>query len=103
MISEHEIKINFQLAKQQAARLDEIADNMTGISNNEFGDTLQQISVNWKGDNSVLYLKKGNRLQDDMTSTAKSLKAIASEIRSIAERIYRTEMKNLEIARRRDH
>lgn len=101
MASKHEIKVNFQLAKQQAARLEEIADSIDGIGNGDFAETLQQISKSWRGENARMYLEKGNQLQSDMSGSAKTLRQIASEIRTKAERIYWAEMKSIETAKSR--
>lgn len=103
MASEHEIRMNFELAKKQAAKLESIAENIKKIGNTQFPDTLQKVSANWKGDNSNTYINKGNRLSGDITKTANSLSTIAEEIRTTAERIYRAEMNNLQIANNRKY
>lgn len=103
MTSEKTIKINFQQAKQQANRLDEIAEEMKNLSERDFADTMQIVRSNWRGENADLYISKGTRLQGNMTSTANSLHAIASEIRTVAKRIYEAEMKALRIAQERKY
>lgn len=103
MLSEATIRMNFQKAKQQAAELEQIAQDLTNLSSKEFGGVMQNISSNWKGESATSYLAKGSRLQGDMTSTAKSLKNIAAEIRTIAQRIYDAEMENLRIATTRSY
>lgn len=102
-LSEHAIKINFQKARQQAAKLDEIADTLKNLSEHEFADTMQTIRNNWRGENADIYINKGFNLQGNMTQTANSFHAIASEIRTIAQRIYDAEMNALRIAQHRKY
>ena len=97
------IMFNFRKALQQADELDDIANDLSGMAKSEFEGTMQNISVNWKGENSRKYLAKGNRLQGDMHSTANSLHGIASDIRRVAKRIYNAEMRALAIAEARDY
>lgn len=97
------IKINFQRAMQQAAELDDIADDLSRMSKSDFENTMQNVSANWKGENARKYLAKGDRLQGNMNSTVNSLHNIASEIRRVAKRIHDAEMSALEIAQRRDY
>lgn len=102
-LSEGTINFNYNRAIQQASELDEIANNLSRLTSSEFAETMQNISANWKGENANKYLKKGERLQSDMSSTAKSLHGVASEIRRIAKRIYDAEMYALALARAREY
>lgn len=103
MASRASIEFDFHQAKAQADRLDAVADQLNGLSNNKFGGTMQHLSSNWKGENASLYLSKGGKLQGQMNGTASELHSIASEIRAVAERIYRAEMAALRIAEQRDY
>lgn len=102
-LSEGTITFNYNRAMQQANELDEIANSLSNLTTSDFEGTLQNISVNWKGENARQYLEKGECLQTDMCSTVCSLHSVASEIRTVAKRIYDAEMYALAIAREREY
>lgn len=97
--SKHEIKMDYEKAKQQADKLDEAARELDKLQSQNFNNTLQQISVNWKGIPASAYLQQGRKLQGNIKTTASELRNIASAIRTIARRIYEAEMENY----RREH
>lgn len=103
MASRHSIEFDFHKAEAQADKLDTIADQLAALSNRKFGNAMQHLSSNWKGENASLYLDKGGRLQEKMDGTAGELHSIASEIRSVARRIYEAEMEALRIAEHREY
>ncbi len=102
-LSRSTIHFNFQKARQQADRLDEIAQQLTRLTTTEYANAMQNVAANWKGENASAYLSKGSRLQGDMEDTAKSLHHVASEIRAVAKRIYDAEMAALAIAEARKY
>lgn len=97
------IEFNFRKAMNQADQIDNLANNLSNLSRNRFAGTMQGISASWKGDNASLYLGKGERLQGNMDGSASELHSIASDIRTVARRLYRAEMAALEIAMRREY
>lgn len=103
MASKATIVFNFNQAKQQADKLDALADNLSNMSSTEFSAIMQTVSANWKGENATAYLAKGSTLQERMNETAKSLRGIASEIRTVARRIYNAEMAALALAEKRTY
>jgi uncharacterized protein YukE len=103
MASRYSIEMDFKHAIAQANKLDEIADNLSNLSNNKFQGTLQNLSTNWKGENASSYLNKGSMLQGQINSTSKELHSIADDIRAIAQRIYNAEMAALSIAETRTY
>jgi uncharacterized protein YukE len=101
MATRASIEMDFNKARTQANKLDEIANNLKNLSSNDFQGTLQNLSGCWKGSNASAYMNKGTKLQDEINSTAKELHAVASDIRTIAKRIYDAEMAALAIAETR--
>lgn len=97
------IRFNFRRAMQQADELDEIANSLSRMAKADFESTMQNISVNWKGENADRYLEKGDRLQGKMCSSANSLHGIAADIRRVARSIYNAEMRALAIAEARNY
>lgn len=92
------IEFDFRKALGQADKIEAIADRLGKLSESEFGDIMQNLSVGWKGDNASQYLSKGSRLQEKMNGTVKELYSVAADIREIAKRIYEAEMAALAIA-----
>lgn len=103
MATRASIEFNFRKAMNQADQIDGIANSLSRLSRDRFGSTMQGISASWKGDNASLYLSKGEKLQGNMDGTASELHSIASDIRTVAKRLYRAEMAALAIAQRREY
>ena len=101
MSSRAEIRIDFQQAIKQADKLDEIATKLERISKNSMEESMQNLSAAWKGENASAFLKKEDRLQGEINTTAKNVRAIADDIRRIARRIYEAEMAAWRIANER--
>ena len=102
-LSKAEIYFNFEKAKKQATELENVANRISRLASSDLNRTMQTISVNWKGDNASAYLKKGNKLEQEILDTAKALRRTASDIRQIAKNMYDAEMRALEIAQRRTY
>lgn len=103
MASRASIEFDFRKATAQADRLDAVADQLNMLSDNRFGGTMQHLSSNWKGENASLYLAKGGKLQEQMNGTSRELHSIASDIRTVARRLYEAEMRALRIAEHREY
>lgn len=91
MTTKQNVENNFRSAMAQAAKIDEIAESMAAISEKKLGNTLQELSLGWKGENASAYLRKGARLQDRMGNSSMELRGIAEDIRNRAKRIYESE------------
>ncbi len=96
------IQMDFNKAKRQANALEQVAGNMRTLSNSKFDGTLNQLAVNWTGDNSRKFIGKGQHLQQNMVTTADAIQEVAEAIREIARVIYEAEMAAWERAQRRD-
>lgn len=97
------IEFDFRTALAQADKIDTIANDLSRLSKTELEGVLQNVSAGWKGDNANIYLNKGVVLQEKMTGTVNTLQGIASDIRTIAKRLYDAEMAALEIALNREY
>ena len=103
MKTRSEIDIDFKAMMRQAERLEELASDMENLSKSSLDSTLQNIALNWKGENANLYLGKGDRLKGNIMTTARELKQIAENIKAKARYIYSKEMEALRIAQRRTY
>ena len=100
-MSAESIKISFSQAKAQANAIAEIAENMRALAECEFSETIQQISTAWSGESARAYIAKAEKAKCKILTTAKTLAAVADEIRTEAKQIYDAEMRALEIAQQR--
>ena len=96
------IEIDFAAAYSQAKKLDDVADEMKRLANQQLNSTIGKIGSSWKGESATAYLNKAEIVRDNITQTAQSLASIAASIRSDAQRIYNAEKAALEIAKTRN-
>ena len=97
MKSSTQIRFDFQNAKNQANKLDELADNLEQQVVRKMSDTAQQLRAAWSGQSASRYLAKQAELQQEVVETVRALREIAEEIRRIAKRVYDAEMEALRI------
>ena len=98
MFTKFQLYIDFQSANMRAGDLERAANRLRKVAESALPDELHDISVNWTGDASAAFIRKGYELKDKLLAEAKSLEASAETIRRIAKRTYDTEMKALEKA-----
>ena len=101
MKSSAQIKMNFAKAREDAARVDQIAATMRNLSRGKLESSMNNLSGTWTGNNSRQFLKKERQLQTDIEQTVRSLNDIADDIRIVAQRVYEAEMRAYQIATRR--
>lgn len=101
MSSLAEIYFNYEKAIGQAARLEDIAKRLTNAADVTMEGILSDIHNAWKSDSTTAYLKKGEKVEQDMRTTAKNLQNIASAIQTIAVRIRNAELEAWRIANER--
>lgn len=92
------IQLNYDAAKKQAQKLDEIAKTLSNLADNQLNSSFSQLQSNWKGDNANAYLNKGKVVQTDIRVIASNVKNAADSIRKIAKRTYEAEMNAVKLA-----
>lgn len=97
------IEMNFRQAKQQAARLENLASRLENLAKREMEETLQRLSGCWRGKGADAYMQKGHRLSEDILQTAGDLQRTAQTIRTTAKRTYDAEMRARELAEKRTY
>lgn len=102
MSSRSEIRINFMQAIHQAEQLESVADRLNKLARNKMESSMRNLSNAWKGQNATEFLAKEDCLQGNIEKTANEIRNIASDIRTIAGRIYDAEMTALRIAEERN-
>lgn len=101
MASLSEIYFNYNQAIQQAKQLEEVSRQLTDVANKDMEDLLNDVSSAWKSDSTPQYLRKCQKVEGDMHTTAENIKNIAVAIRTIAQRIRDAELEAWRIANER--
>lgn len=101
MVTLGEIYFNYNKAIQQANRLDDVAKRLSTAASVTMVGILSDVHKAWKSDSAPAYVKKGEKVEQDMDTTAKNLREIAQTIRTIAQRIRDAELAAWRIANER--
>lgn len=101
MKSSSQIKFDFNNATQQARRLEELADQVEKDVVRGLEENIQMLRVVWTGEAARSFARKEEQLHAQVKESAAELRQIAEDIRRIARQVYDSEMRALEIARRR--
>lgn len=96
-----EIYFNYNRAMEQANRLDDISRQLDKQSDDKMEEILNNVRSAWESDNSAQYLRKGQKVQGDIKTTADNLRRIADTIRKIAKQIRDAELAAWRIANER--
>ena len=96
-----EIYFNYNRAMEQANRLDDISRQLDKQSDDKMEEILNNVRSAWESDNSAKYLRKGQKVQEDIKTTADNLRRIADTIRKIAKQIRDAELAAWRIANER--
>lgn len=102
-MTKYQIECNYRLALKRADELSETARKIKQISENVNGDIASGLNADWHGDSANAYIRKLDLFSAKVEAEAKRLENIADTIRRVAERTYNTEMKSLEISRKRTY
>lgn len=97
------IEMDFRKAMRQADHLNEIAERLKTLSDNNLENTLNNISNNWISNASNNFCNKGRKVENDILAIAREIENSAANIRSIARRVYEAEKHAEEIARGRSY
>ncbi len=90
-------------AKNKANELDEIANEIIKLSNEHLSNEFMYIYLHWTGEASKSFQNKGKILGQQIEKHALEIRKCASTIRTVAERVYKTEMEALRIAHERKY
>ena len=101
MSSLSEIYFNYNKAIEQANKLDGIAKRLSNSASQDVEKILNDVNNAWKSDSAPAYIKKGQKVETDMHTTANNIKNIAATIRAIAKRVLEAELEAWRIANER--
>lgn len=98
MASYATINFNYRVAMNQAAQLEDLANQLKRIATQDVDSALSQVSGSWKGDSAHIFLDKGNKAKSDLVRSANQLQNTANAIRRAARTIRDAEIRAKQIA-----
>ncbi|MBR0373657.1 MAG: hypothetical protein IJH91_03890 [Mogibacterium sp.] len=98
--SEHQIWVDLNKAKQQAAELERAAQTIRTESA-KFGEYRNEVAHAWTSDSSTAFTSKMGMVTEDLLKIARELDNAAAAIRQSAQRIYNAEMEAKRLAEQR--
>jgi len=87
---------------EQADRLDSVARQLRKAADESMENILNTVNGAWKSDSAPQYIKKGQKVEGDIRTTAGNLTNIASTIRTIARQVRDAELAAWRIAHARN-
>ncbi|NCB91976.1 MAG: hypothetical protein EOM40_05305 [Clostridia bacterium] len=96
-----EIDMDYNGAKVQADKLNEVAASVRRIADDQLEVSFQDISKSWQSDAAGRYGIKGGLLLDEVRKEADRLAELAEGIKTMADTVYRAELENIETAQNR--
>ena len=96
------IDMDFKTARQQADRLDRLANELESLTVNDYEAAMGQIRSGWSGEAAGGFLAKGGALEGDMKSTVKKIRELANSIRSTAHKAEDAQKKAQEIINKKN-
>ncbi len=81
------IDIDFAVARKQAQKLDELADDLERLKDGDYNQTMEQIRTNWTGESANAYLTKGATLETEIEDTIREIRKVAGDIRETVRKL----------------
>lgn len=100
-LREAKIRMDFEKVNESAGKLEDIADALFKLHDDNIETTLSSIRTAWTGEHADTFCSKYDTAGDNVVKTAKNLKATAETIRRMAKNTYDAEMEAIRIARLR--
>lgn len=95
------IELKYQNAQSCAGELEEIAEAVVRLADNDIDDVLRTTDAAWDGDSSIVCCNKILGLERTVKGTGLSLRNAAKATRIISDNVRRAELMTLAIAYRR--
>jgi len=98
---EAKIRMDFERANTTADRINDIADALIKLHDNDFESVLNSVQIAWTGENANSFCTKYDTASEDVVKSANNLRSTAETIRRMAKNTYDAEMDAVRIARLR--
>ncbi len=92
-----QIEMDFAKAISQAQALEQMADDLSRIANNEVASAFLVLKNSWRGDAGGSMEPAGKEAVNEIYRTADNLIRVARNIRSTADLVYRAEKSAVEL------
>ena len=96
--SEATIQYNFAQAMRQADELDDLANQLTRLAENNVRNVMSNVQHNWEGESASIFLSKAEKSRNDIMQTARQMRNVASGIRKAARNVRAAEEQARQIA-----
>ena len=85
------IIFDYEATIRQVEKLEELAERLRRIADNDLEEVLSEINQGWQGENATKFLKKGDRMKGRVLTSSGDLKNIARTIRRMAYNLRQSE------------
>mgnify|MGYP002767416894 FL=1 len=98
-----EIYFNYLHTRRSANKLRLVSKKLRRIAGDEIEESIKNVERNWTGESGGCFVGKCREFSEKISNEADSLERSAETIENIALRTYNTEMKALDMARKRSY
>ncbi len=94
------IDFDYSKTMRQVETLRSISSELSDVGKNQFEDCMDDVSKNWKCDNSKKYINKGDKLKGYIVDSSSDILKAADALERIAANLYNAEKRNTLIAKK---
>ena len=96
------INIDFTKARQQADKLEALANELENLTQNDYVSAMEQIRGSWRGEASDQFMNKGGVLESDLRDTVTKLRKVVTNIRDRVSAVEKAQIQAMEIINRKN-
>lgn len=94
------IIFDYEATIRQVEKLEELAERLRRIADNDLEEVLSEINQGWQGENAAKFLSKGDTMKGKVLLSGENLQNIANTMRQMAENLRTSEEEAARIAAR---
>ena len=92
------IIFDYEATIRQVEKLEELAERLRRIADNDLEEVLSEINQGWQGENATKFLSKGDTMKGKVLRSSENLQNIANTMRQMAENLRTSEQEAARIA-----
>ena len=85
------IIFDYEATIRQVEKLEELAERLRRIADNDLEEVLSEINQGWQGENATKFLSKGDTMKGKVLLSSENLQNIANTMRQMAENLRTSE------------
>ena len=97
------INIDFNKARQQADKLEGIANELEKLTGNDYEAAMGQLREGWKGDAADQFLSKGGVLEEDLRTTVTKIREVVNSIRTTVTKVEKAQAQAQAIVKNKNY